>query len=80
MSCLIDGAACMAGDLDCCVDILIHVAQRLRDSEDVPSEEVASAAKRVSDALTKEVGCSRRRLYCIWCLDLCTAVRTLCAC
>ena len=48
--------ACMAGDLDCCVDILIHVAQRLRDSEDVPSEEVASAAKRVSDALTKEVG------------------------
>ena len=47
---------CVAGDLDCCLDILIHVAQRLRDSEDVPSEELASAAKRVSDVLTKEVG------------------------
>ncbi|CAL5225689.1 g8554 [Coccomyxa viridis] len=42
------------GDLDCCLDILVHVAQRLRDSDDVSSEELASAAKRVSDALTKE--------------------------
>lgn len=54
----------MAGDLDCCLDILIHVAQRLRDSDDVPGEELASAAKRVSDALTKEVGHSQKGVAC----------------
>ena len=43
------------GDLDCCLDILIHVAQRLRDTEEVSKEELAAAAKRVSDALSKEV-------------------------
>ena len=54
---------CIPGDLDCCLDILIHVAQRLRDSDEVSSKELASAAMRVRDALTKEVGSSAE---CIW--------------
>ena len=52
-----------AGDLDCCVDILINVAQRLRESEEVSHEELASAAMSVSDALTKEVCCSRKSFW-----------------
>ena len=46
------------GDLDSCLDILIHVAQRLRDSEDTSQEQLLTAAKKVTAALTKEVGCS----------------------
>ena len=46
------------GDLDSCLDILIHVAQRLRDSEDTSQVQLLTAAKKVTAALTKEVGCS----------------------
>ena len=45
----------VSGDLDCCLDILISLTQRLRDSEDVSKEQLASAAKRVTNSLTKEV-------------------------
>ena len=55
------------GDLDSCLDILIHVAQRLRDSEDTSQEQLLTAAKKVTAALTKEVGCSSHVHDCTAC-------------
>ena len=55
------------GDLDSYLDILIHVAQRLRDSEDTSQEQLLTAAKKVTAALTKEVGYSSHVHNCTSC-------------
>ena len=44
--------ACIAASLDCCLDVLIHIAPR------VPEDEWPEAAAKVSAALTAEVSSS----------------------